>query len=102
MIRLDGDCLPDQPLDVAKGRPFRGIAERQGVAAGAHARGAANAVHVGLRLGGNVEVDHEGDAFHVNAARGDVRRHEDAGPAAAEILQRAGWREGTSSLQVRP
>jgi hypothetical protein len=42
----------------------------------ARATGAADAMHVGLTIGGRVEVDHMRDPVHVNSARCDIGRDE--------------------------
>src|SRR3546814_14036619 len=62
---------------------FLSIAERDGDALGAGARGAADAVDVALRLVRQFVVDDVGDPWHVDAARGDVGRHQHAGTARA-------------------
>ena len=65
--------------------------EADGVADGVRAAGAADAMDVILRVHREIVVHHVRDAVHVNAARGDVRRHEHAHGAGLEILQaRAG------------
>ena len=63
--------------------------KRDGDAAGAGARGAADAVDIAFRLVRQIEIDDVGDAGHVDAARGDVGRHQHAGAAGAEALQRS-------------
>src|SRR3546814_16520817 len=68
---------------------FLSIAERDGDALGAGARGAADAVDVALRLVRQFVVDDVGDPWHVDAARGDVGRHQHAGTARAEGVERA-------------
>ena len=64
------------------------IAERDRDPAGAGSRGAADAVDVALGLHRQVEVDDVRDAGDVDAAGGDVGRHQHAGPAGAEPVQR--------------
>src|SRR3546814_18348846 len=61
---------------------FLSIAERDGDALGAGARGAADAVDVALRLVRQFVVDDVGDPWHVDAARGHVGRHQPAGSSA--------------------
>ena len=63
--------------------------ERDPDARAAGAAGAADAVHVGLAVGGRVEVDHVRDPLHVDPARRDVGRDERvdrAGLEAGECL----------------
>ena len=52
------------------------------------AAGAADAVHVVLRHARRVVVHHQVDARHVDAARGDVGRHQHAHAAVAHAVQR--------------
>ena len=73
----------------AASRAPRRIAERDRDAAGAGARGAADAVHVALGLVRQVEVDHVRDAVDVDAAGGDVGGHQHAGAPARKPAQRA-------------
>ena len=51
--------------------------EQDGFAGTARAAGAADAVHVGLGIVRDIEVDHVGDALNVEATGGDVGSHED-------------------------
>ncbi len=55
-------------------------------AAAARPSGAADAVDVGLRVDRDVVVDDVADALHVEAAGGDIRRHEDVELARPELL----------------
>ena len=55
------------------------------MARGAGAPGAADAMHVIFRVVRKIVVDDELDTFYINAARGDVRRHEHAIFAILEI-----------------
>src|SRR5947207_1813106 len=82
-----GDRHPDQLLDVAQERQLVVRAQRDGDAVGAGARGAADAVHVAFRDVGQVEVDDVADALDVDAAGGDVGRHQRPDPAVAEAFQ---------------
>ena len=84
-----GDRHPDQLLDVAQERQLVMRAERDRDAVGAGARGAADAVHVAFRDVGQIEVDDVADAIDVDAAGGDVGRHQRSHPAVAEVLQHA-------------
>ena len=88
MVGVDRDRLADGLLDVAQERALFRIAERDGDAVIAGARGAADAVDVALRLVRQVEIDDMGDAVDVDAAGGDVGRHQHADLAVAEILER--------------
>ena len=79
----------DELLDVAQEGQLFAVAERDGDAVGAGARGAADAVHVGLRHVRQVEVDDVADAVDVDAAGGDVGGDQRRDLAAAERRQRA-------------
>jgi len=58
--------------------------ERAGAAGGAGARGAAYAVQVDVVRLGRFVVEHGGDAFDVQAARGEVRGEEEGDAVVAE------------------
>lgn len=73
--------LVHQPADFAGlGRGLHGDHDAVGATPG----GPPGPVHVCLVLGGRVGVDHELDAVHVDAARGDVGRHHYVGHAGGE------------------
>ena len=57
-------------------------------AVGAGARGAADAVDIAFRFVGQLEIDHMGDIVDVDAAGGDVGRHQHARLAGLEHVQR--------------
>jgi len=80
--------LADCALDIAQERTLLLIAERKGDAIGACARGTSNAMDVAFGDVGQVVVDHMADAFHVDAARGDVSGDQDAHLAILEASQR--------------
>src|SRR3984893_9437241 len=67
-----GDRDADQLLDIAQERHLLAVAQRDRDAGGAGARGAADAVHIGLRYVRQVVVYHMTDAVDIDAARGDV------------------------------
>src|SRR5690606_22886691 len=74
VLRPGGDaCLAGEVAHVAA---LLGQHDGHDVAAGARARRPAGPVQVGLVLGGRVDVHDELDVVHVDAACGDVRRHE--------------------------
>jgi hypothetical protein len=55
-----------------------------------HCLGAASTpdpVDIILGMTGKVVIDHVGDAFHIDSARGDVGRDEDANTSGLEILE---------------
>src|SRR5262245_10448495 len=83
------DPLIGQPLDALELPALARIAERDGDARGAGARGAADAVDVALGVGGQLVVDDVGHALNVDAAGGEVGGDQYAGPAAAEAVERA-------------
>jgi hypothetical protein len=85
----DGQRLARQLLDIAQQRFLGRVAEGQRDAVAAGARSAADAMHVGLGHFRDLEIDHMRDAVDIDAARGDIRRHQHAGIAVAEIVERA-------------
>src|SRR5579872_4608007 len=84
----DGDLLPRHLFDVAQEALLGVIAERDGDAIGAGARGAADAMDVALGHVGQLEIDDMGDAVNIDTACGDVGRHQYAGAAIAEVAER--------------
>jgi len=63
----------DQFFDVAQiGDFLTARDQRDGDAVGASARGAADAMDIGLRHVGKIEIHHVADAIDVDAAGGDV------------------------------
>ena len=83
------DRLPDQLLDRPQIGHLIGADQRDRGAGRAGARGAADAVHIGLGLVGQIEVDDVADAVDVDAARRDVGRHQGADLAGAELAEHA-------------
>ena len=71
------DLPLDQAFDAAQIVAFRRVAERQGHALGAGARGAADAVDVTFGLVRQLEIDDVGHAVHVDAARRNIGRDQD-------------------------
>ena len=86
--RNDGDALVGQALDALELAALAAVAERDGDARGAGARGAADTMDIAFGIGRQLEIDDVGHALHVDAARGEIGRDEDAGLAAAEIVER--------------
>ena len=86
--RHDGNALVGQPLDTLELAALAAVAERDRNARGAGARSAADAMDVALGIGRQLEVDDMGHALHVDAARGEIGSDQDAGFAAAEIVER--------------
>src|SRR5947208_924228 len=66
------DSTARETLDVGEKRPLFGVAKGERYATRPGARGAADAVDVGLRDVGYIEVDHVRDVVDVDATRGDV------------------------------
>src|SRR5699024_9260790 len=68
------------------------VGQREGdhAAGGAGPSGAARAVHVLLHVVGGIDVDHHGDVVDVQAAGGDVGRHQHGEGALAESGQDVG------------
>src|SRR5919204_162980 len=75
--------VAEMPLDRAQLVPFLGHGEARRLPGRLGTRGAADAVDVIFRRVRKVEVDDVRDLRHVDAARGDVRRHQDAIAAGA-------------------
>lgn len=86
----------DQSLNPREIALFLGSDEREGIASLLGAGGAADAMHVGLRLMGHIEVHDVADVLDVDPASGDVRRDENAGFAGAKRL------EGANALALAP
>src|SRR6478752_9794964 len=79
----------DQPLDVAEiAELLAACDQRDRGALGTRARGAADAMHIGLRHVGQVEIDDVGDAVDVDAAGGDIGGDQRADLAGAEQSER--------------
>ncbi len=85
---------PRQALDGAQRIALRGVAQRDRLAGLARARGAADAMDIGLGDLGQLEIDDMGDAVDVDAARGDVGGDQRARRARAER------REGALALAL--
>jgi len=79
------DGAADEPFDSAEKIALRAVAESDRDAVETGARGASDAMDVGLGFLGQVEVHDERDALHVDAARGDVGRDENAAVAARKF-----------------
>ena len=77
-----------QPLDIAEVLALVRRAERNGHALGAGARRAANAVHIAFGNIRQLVVDDVRDLVDVDPTRRDVGRHQDAGKALAETVER--------------
>src|SRR5580693_3719190 len=86
--RDDSDALVGELLDAAQLAALAAVAERQGDARGAGARGAADAMDVALGVGRQLVVDDVGHAVDIDAARGEIGGDQYAGLAAAEIVER--------------
>src|SRR5262245_42643064 len=87
---LAGQVDADQPLDVAQIPHLLGARDqRDRNALGAGPRGAADAVDIGFRHSGQVEIDDMADAVDVDAARGDIGGHQRADLPGAEGAQHA-------------
>ncbi len=89
MVCVQGHLAPNQPLDVAQIGPLvLFVAQRDGDAFRSRPARAANAVHIGFRDVGNLEVDHVAQVVHVNSTCGDVCGHKHTQIAALESLHR--------------
>ena len=83
------DAQPRQALDGAQGVALRSVAQRNRLAGPPGARGAADAVDIGLGDLGQLEIDDMADVVDIDAARGDVGGDERARLARAERRQGA-------------
>jgi DNA helicase II / ATP-dependent DNA helicase PcrA len=82
-----GDLLADEFLDVTDLTAFFGDHDGEGVTRGLRTPGAADAVHVILRVEGHIEIDDVADLRHIDAASGDVRGDENVVTAVTEAFQ---------------
>src|SRR5262244_2874243 len=80
--------LAHEPLDVAKETCLLWPSEARHLSARRCPRGAANAMYVVLRRIRHIEVQHVADLRHVNPARGDVGRDQNAKSPALEAVER--------------
>ena len=88
------ECDPRKPLvddlfDISDIAFFIGRDERKSVAGRFGARRTAYAVNIILRRLRHIKVDHMRDVFYVDAARGDIRRHEYLAFSAFKMFQRS-------------
>jgi predicted nucleotidyltransferase len=84
-----GHAASDGTLDRGELLELLGRHERDRLARGVHPPGATDPVHVVLGRSRHVVVDHVRHVVDVDAARGDVRRHEHVDAAVLEVPQRA-------------
>src|SRR5690242_2627921 len=87
MVRDHRHLHAGDALDVAQQAALLVIAEAQGHAGRTRARGAADAVDIGLGLHRELVVDDMADTVHVDAAGGDVGRDQDLHLAVLEGVQ---------------
>ena len=92
----------DQAFDVAQQLVLVDAHQRQRLALGAGAAGAADAVHVVFRHVGQLVVHHVRQLVDVDAARGDVGRHQHPHCAVLEVGQRLGARAPGSCCRGSP
>ena len=90
-----GERLPRGALDRGHEPALARSDEADRVAGASGAPGAADAVHVRLGVGRDVEVDHVRDALDVEAARGDIRGDEDVELARLQLV------DGPLALHLR-
>ena len=84
-----GERLAGGLLDLLEQVALARRHERDRVTAAARAAGAADAVHVGLGVGGDVVVDDVADPLDVEAAGGDVGGDQDVELARLQLVDRA-------------
>ncbi len=82
------NCRSGHALDREQCSTIGSITKRYCHAAGAGARGPADAMHIIFWLRGQIEVDDMRNARHVNAARCDVGRDQHTCVAAAKLFER--------------
>src|SRR5690606_8640100 len=87
MVRRHRQLHPDHPLHLPELGSFRGVAQRHRRARSAVASRAADAVHVAFGLVRQIEIDHVADAGHVDAARRDVGRDQNAHRAVPKTIE---------------
>ena len=84
-----GDAAADGALDGLEQVALPRLDEQQGAPLAPGAAGTADAVHVGGRVHGDVEVDHQAEALEVQAPGGHVGGDQDVEAAVLETLHRA-------------
>ena len=87
-LHLD-ERLARGPLDAREESALARRDEADRVAGASGAAGAADAVHVRLGVGRDVEVHHVADALDVEAARRDIRGHQDVELARLQLVDGA-------------
>ena len=81
------NLVTDEFLDLRQAEDVFFAGERDGVARGAGARGAADAMHVVLGILRQVVVEHVRDLGDVQAAGGDVGRHQHRQVSLGEVCE---------------
>ena len=89
VVVRDRNLVADVGLDIGQRDRVLLATEADGVAVGAGARGAADAVHVVGRILRQVEIEHVADIGNVQAARGDVGGDQHRELALVELAQEA-------------
>ena len=87
---VDRGAHSDGALQTADHAGLIGSDHRQHHALRTGAGGSSGAMQVGLGIVGGIEVDHAGNTVDVDAASGDVGRHQGPHPTIAECLESAG------------
>lgn len=83
----DRNRLADEAFDGGNLALFVRLGKTDGVALGAGARSASDAVHVVLGLHRHVEINHEVDAFYIDTARSDICGDKDTVLARLEAIE---------------
>ena len=78
MIGPNGNLLLNHSFDPAQCAAFFGIAECQCDPFGTGSSGPSDAMHIVLRLNGQIEIDDMRDVVDIDAAGGNVRRDQDS------------------------
>ena len=82
-----GQARTDQFFNGTQLRKFIAVTKADRDAFRAGAARAADAVDIGLRRQRHIEIHHMGDAFHINPARGNIRRDKHTRIALLERAQ---------------
>lgn len=86
-MRKDGHTAFDELFNLPEESDFVFGAEGEGAAAFTGTGGATDAVHVGVGLHGEVEINHQSNVFHIDATGGHIGGHQDTNVAALVLVE---------------
>ena len=89
VFHFGGQGFVEKAFDATQQCAVLSTAERNRVAVHARARGAADTMHVSLRLHREVIINHVRNVIDIEAACGDVRGDEHLKASTVEAIQRA-------------